>query len=173
MPLVRFKLPGLLSVRRQNAGSLNRKPNPGLVIILSAFLWLLPAVSSAAPGYTYEEIYTNQPVGFLKRIAINNQGQVVFTIDDASNIYRVYIAVPGQPPQLVFEASGNSTEDNPAFRPDRIGLNDNGIVAVPLTWKNFDGKETQSAKTTVMDCFSLASPSRSENSAVWVIPRAV
>ena len=130
----------------------SRNPRRLLVRIALLFFGSLVVATNlnAAPGFTYEVIYVDgQQVGEdlqVRHAAMSNNGQVVFMTQGGAGFgpitYRVYVASPGQAPQLVLETLGYGYEPT---RPNieaegsgSIGINDNGIVAIPLIWTEYD-----------------------------------
>lgn len=120
---------------------------------LCAVVWLLSLdgrASLAAPGYTYELIAsTDFYAGYFDTgpevcpgMAINQRGDVVFHVQQAivsNNRYhvQVYVARRGQTPVVVYEGDTRGADDPtpvPRGCPAPLGINDNGIVAVPVNW---------------------------------------
>ncbi len=119
------------------------------------------SAAHAAPGYTYEVLWegsNNQSQGVEERycpgVAINNRGDVVFRTGQfvggsaVAERIRVYVAWGGQAPEVVYETLTNN--DVPASSGfacreggGLLGINDNGIVAVPLKWVDVDDNGNQ------------------------------
>ena len=122
--------------------------------MLIAWITLLTPVANAAPGYTYDEIFTGTSVVQENPshygLMINNRSEVVFVTGESSGfntaIYRAYISRPGPTPQsprpapeLIYEIASDAGGTAPQISRTRpIGINDNGIVAVPLNWPILD-----------------------------------
>ncbi|MBP1688411.1 MAG: hypothetical protein H6Q33_4554 [Deltaproteobacteria bacterium] len=126
--------------------------------LTSVLLGVLAApVADAAPGYTYTALWegsNNQSQGSEERycpgVAINNRGDVVFRTGQTLSTYpvveriRVYVSWGGQsPPQVIYLSDTNN--DAPAASAERcnvrglLGINDNGIVAIPAQWVDVEG----------------------------------
>ena len=121
--------------------------------LVATSLPLVPVVH-AAPGYTYTVLWegsNNQSQGADERYcpgaAINNRGDVVFRTGQIVGVYplveriRVYVSWGGQAPQVVYELLTSNPFPAPSARgcgegAAMLGINDNGIVAVPLIWYN-------------------------------------
>jgi hypothetical protein len=115
---------------------------------------VVPA-AEAAPGYTYEVLReglgTQVPTVAGERhcggMAINNRGDVVFrtnqSIENFEERSRIYVAWGGRSPELVYELLTNSVDPTPRAPrcntfPNMLGINDDGIVAVPVDWVGVD-----------------------------------
>lgn len=114
-----------------------------ITLLLCAML-LVPMAAKGAPGYTYELIleggYPDIEALNSQHLAINNNSQVVFvttySVPFEGLKYRVYVATVGNAPELVFESGTTHETDNvPIFdQSAAVGINDNGIVAIGLSW---------------------------------------
>jgi len=125
-----------------------------LALALAVLALQAAPIALAAPGYTYEVLWegsNNQSQGSEERycpgVAINNRGDVVFrTAQVVSGTpfierSRIWVAWGGQAPVVVFELQTGNAFPAPSARGcgeggALLGINDDGIVAVPLIWFN-------------------------------------
>jgi len=116
------------------------------VALLAGGYW--PAETQAAPGYEYELITVGGdglPGDLLtSQAAINNAGQVAFmTVEQIGfgpRTYRVFRVSPGEAPELVVVLDDlDNSESGIYYRRTPIGINDDGIVSVPLFFVEADG----------------------------------
>ena len=115
------------------------------VLSLLTLLFAMPAQGD--PGYTYEIIYvsgdfTGQSLQ-RNHAAINNSGEVAFTTFQSTaggGLRRVYFVAPGEAPVLLLETpSSNGVDSEPViYVSQMLGINDDGIVSIPLYWTYFD-----------------------------------
>jgi Thrombospondin type 3 repeat len=113
------------------------------------------SAAHAAPGYSYKVLWegsNNQSQGSEERycpgVAINNRGDVVFrtaqVISGTPFIERsrIWVAWGGQTPELVYEFVTNNDDPAPSSlqcnERGLLGINDNGVVAVPAKWVDVD-----------------------------------
>lgn len=113
-------------------------------------LWALTVAvpAGAAPGYSYELLFQSPPdrsETLCQGVAINNHGDVAFRtgehlggVSGAERI-RVYLAPRGASAQLVYETTTNANSDpvpsaTQCNDPEPMGINDDGIIAVPVQW---------------------------------------
>lgn len=126
----------------------------GATAMIGALALLSAPRSEAAPGYSYTVLWegsNNQSQGTEERycpgVAINNRGDVVFRTGQVLSTYptveriRVYVSWGGQAPAVVFELQTGNAFPSPSARGcgeggALLGINDQGIVAVPLIWFN-------------------------------------
>ncbi len=126
----------------------------GAAIATGLLVALTTTGAYAAPGYTYKVLWeganSQQTTGqrYCPGVAINNRGDVVFRTGEYLQIYpsvieriRVYVAWSGQAPEVVYELLTSRPFPAPSGRGcgeggTTLGINDNGIVAVPLFWYN-------------------------------------
>lgn len=127
-------------------------------LALCACLLATP-VEANAPGYRYELLYYDQqfPGEWLDYLylAVNSAGEVVFVTKDTvfpnGSNFRFYSVFPGSAPTLITEETRfDSTRTLRLFFPNKNpGINDNGIVSVPLNFPttndegDFAGYETR------------------------------
>lgn len=112
-------------------------------------------VAVGAPGYTYEVLWegsNNQNPGagqaYCPGVAINNRGDVVFRTSQVETAVpwvertRVFVAWGGQSPEVVYELVTNNADPAPSAlqcnERGLLGINDNGVVAVPVKWVDVD-----------------------------------
>ena len=126
-----------------------------LVLVLTmAFLGGAAAqVAEAAPGYTYEVLWEgadNQNPGggemYCPGLAINSRGDVVFRTAQLLSwtpyveVSRIWVSWGGQAPQVVHEFATNNPSPTASAlhcsERSHLGINDNGVVAVPAKWVN-------------------------------------
>ena len=115
----------------------------------------LASVATAAPGYTYKVLWegaNNQNPGsgdvYCPGLAINARGDVVFRTARILSwapyveVSRIWVSWGGQVPQVVHEfASNNASPAASAMQCGErahLGINDNGVVAVPAKWVSVD-----------------------------------
>jgi hypothetical protein len=126
--------------------------------LLAAFLANLSigTIAQAAPGYTYHLLWegpNQQNFGsaesYCPGVAINNRGDVVFRTSAVISAFpyvernRIYVSWGGQVPEVVYETVTNNDDPAPSGvqcneNPALLGINDNGIVAVPARWVETD-----------------------------------
>jgi len=97
--------------------------------------------AQAAPGYTYELLWHGSfPNQTCPGIAINNNGDVAFHTREGTQLVRAYLAQPGQVPAIVYEEQSNNPLPVPRSSCNGpIGMNDNGIISLPLDFYADDG----------------------------------
>ena len=128
--------------------------------LLGLSLTGVPLPVSAAPGYTYDLIAefplpqeTVNHASPCTGIAINNRGDIAYQTSERvplqggalDYLVQTFLARPGEPPRLIHQGLQWTGNVNPAAAPfpgfsgcdafaRPLGLNDDGIVAIPAHW---------------------------------------
>jgi hypothetical protein len=143
-------------MKRYPSRSRETRRRLGVAAAIGALILQAGLVAEAAPGYAYEVLWegaNNQNPGpgdvYCPGVAINNRGDVVFrTARVVSGVpyverSRIHVAWGGQTPEVVFEFVSNNDDPAPSARQcgedgTQLGINDNGVVAVPAKWVDVD-----------------------------------